>query len=193
MGNTSSKNRDDALPGLENFPSPGFPEKRLVSMAILVALAVILHRVEAFLPLPSPWIKLGLANIMTLVALVYLGFKEALTVTVLRVFLGSVLGGTFLGPTFFLSFAGGVTATCAMALAYRKGRGPLSLIGVSVIAATAHTLAVVLCVFFIFIRQETFLHLLPLFFSFALVSGILTGIAANTLVHHIKTEGVSFK
>ena len=32
-------------------------------MAVLVALGVILHRVEALLPLPSPWVKLGLANI----------------------------------------------------------------------------------------------------------------------------------
>ena len=56
--------------------------------------------------LPSPWVKLGLANLMTLMALVYLGTKEAFIVTLLRVILGSILGGTFLGPTFFLSLVG---------------------------------------------------------------------------------------
>jgi uncharacterized membrane protein len=39
---------------------------------------------------------------MTLVALVFLGFKEAVIVTFLRVAIGSILGGTFLGATFFL-------------------------------------------------------------------------------------------
>jgi heptaprenyl diphosphate synthase len=74
---------------------------KMMTMAIMVALGVILHRLEALLPLPSPWIKLGLSNLMTLVALVFLGFKEAVIVTFLRVVLGSILGGTFLGPTFF--------------------------------------------------------------------------------------------
>ena len=55
----------------------------MMAMAIMVALGVILHRLEALLPLPSPWIKLGLANLMTLVALVFLGFKEAVIVTFL--------------------------------------------------------------------------------------------------------------
>jgi heptaprenyl diphosphate synthase len=64
-------------------------------MAIMVALGVILHRLEAVLPLPSPCIKLGLANLMTLVALVFLRFKEAVIVTFLRVVIGSILGTFF--------------------------------------------------------------------------------------------------
>ena len=89
---------------------------KMMTMAIMVALGVILHRLEALLPLPSPWIKLGLANLMTLVALVFLGFKEAVIVTFLRVVLGSILGGTFLGPTFFLSLAGGIAAILIMGM-----------------------------------------------------------------------------
>ena len=55
--------------------------KRIVIMALMVALGVILHRLEAMLPLPTPWIKLGLANLMTLMALIYLGTQEAFIVT----------------------------------------------------------------------------------------------------------------
>ncbi len=76
-------------------------DRRLATLALIVALGVALHRIEAFLPLPAPWIKLGLANVMTLVALVFFGFRDALMVTLLRVILGSFLGGTFLSPTFF--------------------------------------------------------------------------------------------
>lgn len=95
---------------------------KMMTMAIMVALGVILHRMEALLPLPSPWIKLGLANLMTLVALVFLGFKEAVIVTFLRVVIGSILGGTFLGSTFFLSMVGGITAILIMGMLYKIGK-----------------------------------------------------------------------
>lgn len=173
--------------------TPPSLDKRLVSMALLVALGVILHRVEALLPLPAPWIKLGLANVMTLLALVFLGYKDALIVTGVRVFLGSIIGGTFLGPTFFLSFTGGLAAVLAMALVYGKGSGPFSLIGVSVVGAAIHILAITFAVYFVFIPQNAFLHLLPIFLSLALVSGILTGIGANILSHQLTEANVTFR
>jgi heptaprenyl diphosphate synthase len=45
-------------------------------MAIMVSLGVILHRLEALLPLPSPWIKLGLAKLMKLVPLIFQDLKK---------------------------------------------------------------------------------------------------------------------
>ena len=159
-------------------------------MAIMVALGVILHRLEALLPLPSPWIKLGLANLMTLVALVFLGFKEAVIVTFLRVVLGSILGGTFLGPTFFLSLAGGIAAILIMGMLYRIGKKHISLIGISIFGAYTHTLATSLCVYYFLIRESSFFTLLPFFFSLALLTGILTGSIANTLIRQM--QGITF-
>ena len=162
-------------------------------MALLVALGVILHRLEALLPLPAPWIKLGLANVMSLLALVFLGFRDALVVTGVRIFLGTIIGGTFLGPTFFLSLAGGLSSILVMALVYLRASRMFSLIGVSVVGAYAHILAVLLCVYFIFIRQDAFLHLLPIFLSLALVSGILTGIVGNILSARLTQANVTFR
>ena len=70
----------------------------------MAALGIILHRLEVLLPLPTPWVKLGLANLMTLMALTYLGTREAFILTLLRVILGSILAGTVLGPTFFSAY-----------------------------------------------------------------------------------------
>ena len=129
----------------------------------MVALGVILHRLEALLPLPTPWVKLGLANLMTLMALVYLGTKEAFIVTLLRVILGSILAGTFLGPTFFLSLAGGLAGTAIMCGIYNRGKGPFSLIGVSICGAYMHTFINAICVYFFLIKQTSFFVLLPFF------------------------------
>ena len=70
-------------------------------MAVMVALGITLHRLEALLSLPTPWIKLGLANLMTLMALIYLGTQETFIATLLRVILGSILAGTFFRSYFF--------------------------------------------------------------------------------------------
>ena len=164
------------------------PNQKMLILAILVGLGVVLHRIETLLPLPSPWVKLGLANVMALVALVWFGFREALMVTLLRIFLGAVFGGTFLGPTFFLSLAGGLAAVGTMGLVHHLGKSWFSLVGVSVSAAYAHTTAIFLCVFLFFIPQKTFLQLLPVFLTFSLVTGILTGILANHVIRHLREE-----
>ena len=168
------------------------PHRRMATIALLVGLGVVLHRLEALLPLPTPWIKLGLANIMTLVALVFFGFRAALEVTLLRILLGSVLGGTFLSPTFFLSLAGGLASVIIMGLLYRGGRRTFSLVGISVAAAYAHTTAIFVCVFFLFIHQSVFFNLLPVFLTFSLVSGVLTGLLANNISQHLSNERISF-
>ena len=87
---------------MSHSPQYDFPQNsKMMAIAIMVALGVILHRLEALLPLPSPSIKLGLVNLITLVALV---------------FLGSILGGTFLGLIFFLSLVGGIAAILIMGM-----------------------------------------------------------------------------
>jgi len=74
---------------------------RITTLSLIVALGMVLHRLEILIPLPSPWIKLGLANVITLVTLIFFGLRDAVTVTLLRIMLGSIVGGTFLSPTFF--------------------------------------------------------------------------------------------
>jgi heptaprenyl diphosphate synthase len=117
-------------------------------MALMVALGFILHRIEALLPLPTPWVKVRLANLMTLMALIYLETRKDFIVTLLRVILRSILAGTFLGPTFFLSLAGGLTGTGIMCGIYNRGKGPFSLFGISICGAYTHTFITAICVYF---------------------------------------------
>ena len=158
-------------------------------MALLVALGVVLHRLEALLPLPSPWIKPGLANIMTLLALVHFGMRDAFLVTVVRVILASLFAGTFLGPSFLLSLAGGLVATACMGLVFNQGRTWFSMLGISLVGAWAHVTTIFLCVGLFFIQAKSFLALLPFFLIFSLVSGCLTGVVANSLMARLPESG----
>ena len=89
---------------------------------------------------------------MTLVALIFLGFKEAVIVTFLRVVIGSILGEIFLGPTFVLSLIGGIAAILIMGVLYKTAKNQMSLISISIFGAYTHTLATSLCVYYFLIR-----------------------------------------
>jgi heptaprenyl diphosphate synthase len=87
--------------------------------------------------------------------------------------------GLFLGPTFFLSLTGGLTGTRIMCGIYNRGKGPFSLVGISIFGAYTHTFITAICVYFFLIKQTFFFVLLPFFFSFALITEILTEVAGN--------------
>ena len=167
--------------------------RKIAILSLIVGLGVVLHRLEILIPLPAPWIKLGLANVMTLVTLIFFGLREAVTVTLLRIMLGSVMSGTFLSPTFFLSLSGGVTSVFVMSWVYYQGKSPFSFVGVSVCAAYTHTLTTIVCVYFFWVQQEFILNLLPFFFTLTLIAGILTGIIGNSFAKKLAERQLVLK
>ncbi len=113
--------------------------RELTLCAVLTAMALALSYVESFFPLslaiPLPGIKLGLANIVTLFALYALGPGQAFMILLARCLLGAVFAGNMSALIF--SVLGGVTAMAVMILLSRCGR--LSVYGVSVGGAAAHS------------------------------------------------------
>lgn len=154
--------------------------RRMVLLALFVAIASVLHVVESWmpLPLPVPGIKLGLANIISLIVIATFGWRDAMYVVIVRVFLASLFGGLFLGPSFAMSMSGAVFSTAAMAYAFLHWRFTFSLIGISIIGAAVHNVAQILvaaCV----VSSVTLLWYLPYLILFALPTGVATGIAVN--------------
>jgi len=152
-----------------------------VLVALLVASAAVLQVAESFIPYPVPGVRIGLANMVTLIALVRLGRGEAVRISLLRTVIGSVVLGTFLSPTFILSFSGALASALAMAgLDFVSEKTPLrfSLIGISVAGSVSHILAQVVVVYLLFIRTSAVLSLLPWLALIAVGTGLLTGIIA---------------
>ena len=85
-------------------------------------------------------------------------------------------------PNIFLNLSRGVTSVFVMSWAYFYGKSPFSFVGVSICAAYTHTLTTVICVYFFWVQQEFIFKLLPVFFMFSLIAGILTGITENFIV-----------
>lgn len=157
--------------------------RRLTMTAILVALASILHVVEALLPLPYvvPGAKLGLANIVALYAIMSLGLGQALAISFLRTLLGGLLSGTFLNFGYYLSTTGAIISTLVMYLAHSKSKGRLSVVGVSVAGAFTHNLAQLLAAALL-MRQIGVLYYLPALLLFAIPTGVFVGLVAARLM-----------
>ena len=148
--------------------------KRLVLGAMLVAAALALSYTERLIPLqlvvPLPGVKLGLANIVTMLALYVLDPKQGFTILVLRCVLGSVFGGGISGLA--MSLTGGVLAYGVMALAKKL---PLfSVYGVSILGAAAHNVGQVLAAGILMGSVYT-LYYLPFLLLTGLVMGTITG------------------
>lgn len=153
-------------------------------LSLLAACAGALQVAESLLPHPLPGVRVGLANVFTLVAIVELGPGSGLQLAVLRTLVSSLVLGTFLGPAFFLSLGGGMASAVVMGAGYLLARRlpGLGIIGVSVAGAVAHTLAQMVLVYLLFVRSSAVVRLAPWLVVFAVGAGLLTGfIAAHAL------------
>lgn len=151
-------------------------------IAKLAAMALGLTLLEAVIPSPLPGVKPGLANIVTLVVLARFGLRTAVWVSLLRVVAGSVLLGTFLAPTFVLSFSGALASLAALAAAHTLPARWFGPITQSICAALAHIAGQVAVVFFWLIPHAGVGYLLPVFAAAALLFGTVNGIAAAYLM-----------
>lgn len=149
--------------------------QKTVQMALLVSAASVLFTVETLIPNPLPFVRLGLANIASLLALRWWGLKEAILVLILRILVGSLLTGKFLNPIFVLALAGGLSATLGMAILMKWEKRYFSLIGVSLFGAFCKNLTQLILASLVLIRSIYIFRLLPLFLGSALLGGLIIG------------------
>jgi heptaprenyl diphosphate synthase len=161
------------------------PVSRLARLGLLTAAALVLSLVEASLPRPLPWMRLGLANAAVLVALLLLGAGPALAVSLVKVVLGGLLGGGFGGPAFVIGGAAGLASLATMVLLRCLAPTHLSPVGLSIAGAAAHQVTQLL-VASGYLGHPGLLALLPLSLTGGVVSGLLTGLAAYFALERLR-------
>lgn len=152
--------------------------KRMALSAVMVALALALSYMERFFPLqlliPLPGVKLGLANIVSLVALHFLGARSAFVILAVRCVLGAMFGGSISGLIY--SLTGGLLSMLVMAGAHKLPL--LSVYGVSILGAAAHNIGQI-SVSMAVLRSVYVLGYLPYLLIVALATGMITGTIAS--------------
>ena len=164
--------------------------KQLTLCAILIALALALSYTERFIPLqmliPLPGVKLGLANVVTLIALYRLGGKSAFAILSIRCVLGSVFGGGITGLLF--SLTGGLLSMSTMVLSRKIPF--LSVYGVSILGAAAHNVGQILAAM-VLMHSVYIGAYLPYLLFVALFTGFATGAAGAGVLRVCKAANIS--
>ena len=155
--------------------------KKLAFMAVLTAIALTIFMIEAQLPspVPIPGVKLGLANIITLTAMLILGRKEAGAVLAARIIMGAMFAGS---PSAILY--GGLLAYAVMCL--MVGHVPEKrLWAVSAVSAVAHNMGQLLACVLVVKTPGVFVYAPALIVS-GIITGVFTGFGAMYLVRAVR-------
>ena len=159
------------------------PARSLALIGLLAAFALVTFVIESQIPSPFalPGVKLGLANIFTLVALPLLGRKEAAAVLTVRILLGSLFTGTTI--TLLYSLAGGVLCYVVMALVYQPLGERLTWV-TSVLGALAHNLGQMATA--MMVLGKNVLYYAPVLVLSGILTGLFTGLAAGFALKALK-------
>ena len=152
--------------------------KRLTTLSVSVALAMILSFLETLIPplVAVPGVKIGLANIVTVFILYVFGWREAVSVSLIRVCLSALLFGS--AVSLLYSASGALLSIVGMILLKKL---PISSeLSVSVTGGVLHNAGQIICASIIMENSAIALYLPPLVIS-GTIAGVAVGAAAAIL------------
>ncbi|AFL99825.1 putative membrane protein [Desulfitobacterium dehalogenans ATCC 51507] len=163
--------------------------KRFAIIIILVTNAIIISFLESFIPvpIPVPGIKLGLGNIITMIAIVFLGFKDVLFIVLVRCFVVAILTRGVMMLAF--SLTGGILSALVMWLLYRKLSRFFSIKGISIAGAIVHNTTQITIASFI-LGQAVVFYYLPILLISAVVTGLVTGSIGELAINEINKKEI---
>ena len=158
--------------------------RRIALLGVLTSVALVLSYLEVMLPPIStavPGIKMGLPNIIIIFLLYKFGLKEAVTVSLIRVFIVALLFGNVM--TLAYSVAGAVLSLGLMTLF--KKFDIFSQVGVSIIGGISHNLGQILVAIFLFDTIQIGYYMIVLSIT-GTIAGVVIGIISSILVKKLE-------
>lgn len=156
--------------------------KKVAVYGMLIALAFIFSYLESLIPIPIPvqGIKLGLANLVVVLALYLLGEKPAFSISIVRILL---VGFTFGGmSTMLYSLVGGI-ASLGMMIILKKTKW-FSMVGISIIGGVFHNIGQI-CVAAIVLESGTIFAYLPVLLLSGCITGAMIGLLTGIILPRV--------
>ena len=158
-------------------------KNRVAHFGVYTALALIFSYVETLIPMNFgiPGVKLGLANLIIVVALYKMSVKEAYVLSVVRV----VLAGFIFANLFSIlySLAGGLLSLTVMALLKKSDR--FSTIGISMAGGVFHNVGQLIMAILV-LESFNIAYYFPVLMVSGVATGILIGIIANEMLKRLR-------
>ena len=149
---------------------------------MFTALALIFSDVETLIPVNFgiPGVKLGLANLIIVVALYKMRLSEAYLLSVVRVLLAGFIFGNYFSIIY--SLAGGLLSLTVMALL--KKWGGFSLQGISIAGGVFHNIGQ-LIVAAVVVETFSVTYYFPVLLVAGLLTGLVIGIVAEMMLKRL--------
>ena len=159
--------------------------KKLTLLALCVSLAMILSFIESQIPafVAIPGVKMGFTNIVVVYVLYKLGWKEAIVISLIRVFLVGILFGN--GVSLIYSFAGALVSFIGMLL-LKKSKA-FSCMAVSVTGGVLHNLAQIGAASLV-MTTNILTYYAPFLILSGTIAGTAIGIIAAILIKRIDVK-----
>ena len=156
--------------------------KKVANYGVLVTMALVASYVETLIPisLGVPGAKIGLANLITIVALFLMGWKDAFAISIIRI----VLAGFLFGNLFaiFYSLAGALLSLLIMMLLKKLEFGTVA---VSCAGGVAHNIGQISFAALL-VENSRLFYYLPILLIAGVLAGIVIGIIGGELIKRLK-------
>ena len=157
---------------------------RLASFGVFVALALIFSYIETLIPfqIGIPGVKLGLANLVIVIALYRMPVGEVYLLSGVRVVLTGFLFGNLMSILY--SLAGGILSLTVM-WGMKRVRS-VSILGVSIAGGVFHNVGQLLAAALMVETYGVFSYL-PVLLISGLLTGFVIGLAAGEMLKRIRS------
>ena len=163
---------------------------RAAYFGVFTALALIFSYVESLIPfhIGIPGVKLGLANLIIVIALYKMNVKSAYLLSVTRVVLSGCMFGSLFGILYRL--AGGLLSLTVMTILKRSGG--FSIMGISIAGGVSHNIGQ-LIVAMLVVETYSVAYYLPVLLTAGLITGLIIGITANEMLKRLVNLRTGFE
>lgn len=158
-------------------------KSRVAYFGVFTALALIFSYVESLIPINFgiPGVKLGLANLITIIALYRMTVKDAYLISIVRVILsGFIFGNLF---AILYSLAGGLLSLTMMT--WFKKSEKFSIYGVSMTGGVFHNVGQLIMAMLV-IESVTIAGYLPVLLVSGLFTGLVIGVVSGETLKRIR-------
>ena len=150
--------------------------KRLTFLGLSLAIMIILIAFERTLPpIMPPLGKIGLANIVVMYLIIFMGKKDAILAVVLKAVFNFLMRGYLAA---FLSLAGGLVSVFIMLILWSsfKDKNLMPIVAISIAGAIGHNVGQLVVASLILQDLRVIVGYLPLVVIFGTIFGAVTGV-----------------
>lgn len=165
--------------------------RKLVFLSFMIAISVVLSIIETAISgmiFLIPGVKLGLANVITLIVLMTLGERDAFLVVIVRLLIVALTYSGLFSNSFWISISGGMLAILAMILIKKT---KLSIFSISVFGSLMHMVGQIAAAIVVS-NTQALIYMLPYMMALSVPTGLVTGYLAKRIISNFTEKIRSF-